>query len=143
MNQISGIKITKIKNIATQNGSVLHALKYSDNNLDTFAETYFSLIKKGNINGWKMHKAMTLNLIVPVGEVRFNFIDTRLDSSTKNARMEITLSRDNYYRITVPPFITFAFKGLSNGDNLVTNISNLEHDDNECIQISLEKYKFI
>ena len=79
---------------------------------------------------------MSLNLIVPVGEVKFNFIDTRLNSSTKNERMEIILSRENYFRITVPPLIIFAFKGLSNGDNLVVNISNLEHNDDECIQIS-------
>lgn len=143
MTQITGIKITKIKNITTPNGSVLHALRYSDNDLDTYAETYFSLIKKDKINGWKMHKEMTLNLIVPVGEVRFNFIDTRLNSATKNERMELTLSRENYFRITVPPLIIFAFKGLSSGDNLVTNISNLEHNDDECVQIALEKYKFI
>ena len=93
MTQIEGIKLTKIKNITTPNGSVLHALKYSENDLDIFAETYFSLIKKNRINGWKMHNEMSLNLIVPVGEVKFNFIDTRLNSSTKNERMEIILSR--------------------------------------------------
>ena len=76
MTQIEGIKLTKIKNITTPNGSVLHALKYSENDLDIFAETYFSLIKKNRINGWKMHNEMSLNLIVPVGEVKFNFIDS-------------------------------------------------------------------
>ena len=43
MTQIEGIKLTKIKNITTPNGSVLHALKYSENDLDIFAETIFHL----------------------------------------------------------------------------------------------------
>ena len=55
---------------------------------------------------------MTLNLIVPIGKIIFNFIDMRETSQTYNKRDIIIMSRDNYFRLTVPPNIIFAFRGL-------------------------------
>ena len=40
-----------------------------------FGEIYFSNINSLCIKAWKKHKIMTLNLIVPIGKVRFVFHD--------------------------------------------------------------------
>ena len=45
-----------------------------------FGEIYFSTVNQNKIKAWKMHTKMKMNLIVPSGEIRFNFIDT----NTKN-----------------------------------------------------------
>ena len=52
---------------------------------------------------------MTLNLIVPVGEIRFNFIEVENGKIIKN-RSEFTIGQSNYCRITVPPLIIFDLK---------------------------------
>ena len=59
-----------------------------------------------------------------------------------NQRYEITIGTSNYSRITVPPGIIFGFKGLSDSINIVTNISNFIHDDNECENIDKKSFEF-
>ena len=85
---------------------------------------------------------MTLNLIVPVGEIQFVLFDDRKDSQTLNNFMEIVLSPQNYYRLTVPPQICFASRGLSNGLNLLLNIADIEHDPAEIIRFDLDSIKY-
>jgi dTDP-4-dehydrorhamnose 3,5-epimerase len=41
------------------------------------------------------------------------------------------ISKSNYKRITVPPNIWFGFKGIGKENNLVVNLSNVEHADDE------------
>ena len=93
---------------------------------------YFSKINKGSIKGWKLHQKMTLNLVVPLGEVEFVFYDF------KNEYKVVRIGETNYSRITVPPQIWFAFKGLSSPGNLIMNIADIEHDPNEIERKSIE-----
>ena len=72
---IDGVVITPLKDIATNNGSVLHAMRKSDDGFHGFGEAYFSIVNYRAIRGWKRHQNMTLNLIVPVGEIKFVLID--------------------------------------------------------------------
>ena len=67
---------------------------------------------------------------IPIGEIRFNFIDLREDSQNFNERMEINLSVKNYVRLTVPPSIWFGFKGLAD-QNMLVNIASIPHDPKE------------
>ena len=68
---------------------------------------------------------MTLNLIVPIGKVRFVFMDNE-----ESFREEI-LGDDNYARLTVPPGLWFGFQGVSENTALVLNIANIEHSPDE------------
>jgi dTDP-4-dehydrorhamnose 3,5-epimerase len=63
-------KLTKINNI---NGDILKIIKKSDENFTEFGEAYLSSIKFKAIKGWKLHSQMIMNLVVPVGSVRFVF----------------------------------------------------------------------
>ena len=51
-----------------------------------FGEAYFSQVDKGAIKAWKRHKKMTLNLLVPVGEIKFVLFDDREASNTQISR---------------------------------------------------------
>ena len=64
---------TPLKRIPTVGGDVMHALKYSDNGFNGFGEVYFSWVERGAIKAWKCHQKMTLNLVVPLGEISFVF----------------------------------------------------------------------
>ena len=79
---LEGFKIIKLKQFFLEEGNLFHGLKNSDDGYDKFGEIYFSFINKNSIKAWKFHKKMTLNLIVPVGSIRFNFLDFREESST-------------------------------------------------------------
>ena len=137
---IESLIITELKQFNNERGSIYHGMRQSDQGYQGFEEIYFSFIKTGIIKAWKMHKKMTLNLVVPVGEVRFNFIE--LENNAIKNRSQITIGSSNYSRITVPPSIIFGFKGISDGINVVTNISNLVHDDEECINLEENSFQF-
>jgi len=140
---LEGFKIIKLKQFFLEEGNLFHGLKNSDDGYDKFGEIYFSFINKNSIKAWKFHKKMTLNLIVPVGSIRFNFLDFREESSTFKEKFTLTLSDKDYSRLTVPPKIWFGFKGLGDKTNLLVNIANMPHDDNEVETKDIAKFEFI
>ena len=134
---LDDIIITPLARIATAGGDVLHALKQSDAGYAGFGEAYFSWVDAGSVKAWKRHTRMTMNVVVPVGQVRFVF---RLDG-TDDFRME-EIGVDRYARITVPPGIWFGFKGLSAPQSLVLNLANIPHDPDEVERLALSEIKY-
>ncbi len=129
---IKGIELTTLKRIKHPLGDIFHGLKSDNAAFKGFGEAYFSSIKDNAIKAWKRHKRMTLNLVVPVGKVKFVFYDDRNDSETKGTFNEYILSPDdNYCRLTVSPNIWFGFKGMDSTDSLVLNIADIPHDPEE------------
>ena len=135
MNQII---IKPLKKINLEQGDVLHALKASEDEFHGFKEAYFSTIKKNKIKAWKRHLMMTMNLIIPIGKVKFNFYD-----ENKNLLIKTIVGEDNYCRITVPPKIWFGFKGLSPHTSYILNISNKTHDPFEVEREQLSFLNFL
>jgi len=131
------ISIYNLAQIPTDSGDVMHGLKSTDNNYKGFGEIYFSWIFKNSIKGWKRHKKMTMNLIVPHGKVRFVFFNTKKDTY----HQEI-VGESNYSRITVPPGIWFGFQGLASTKSLVVNIADIIHDQKEVEKKSLDYFNF-
>jgi dTDP-4-dehydrorhamnose 3,5-epimerase len=85
---------------------------------------------------------MTLNIVVPVGSIRFVMYDSREKSSTYGEFQEVVLSRKNYCRLTIPPKIWVGFQGAGKGTNLLLNMANIPHDDNEVDHVSLENFDY-
>ena len=142
VNMIDGTILTPLKIIDHPLGDVFHGMKSTDNGFLGFEEAYFSTIQCGVIKPWKKHINMTLNLIVPVGEVKFVLYDDRLNSKTNGQFMDVSLSLKNYHRLTVPPNVWMAFKGEDTNINLLLNIANMEHDPQEVVRTDLNKIKF-
>ena len=124
---LENIKVTQLSTFDVEGGSVLHAIKKDDIGYKGLGEVYFSFINPSAIKAWKLHKRMTLNLVVPLGKVRFVFCDS-LNSGYY--RVE-DVGEGNYVRLTVPPNIWFGFQGIAKYPSLVTNVADLEHDVNE------------
>lgn len=137
---IEGVLITPLNIIETPGGSVMHALKKTSVGFDGFGEAYFSNINFGAIKAWKRHKLMTLNLVVPIGEVKFVLYDDRFDS--KGSFQEIIVSKKSYFRVTVPPMIWMGFKGQSPNGSVVMNLANLEHNQNEVDKLNLNEINY-
>jgi dTDP-4-dehydrorhamnose 3,5-epimerase len=135
---LDDILIRPLKRIATEGGDVMHALKKSDDGYKNFGEVYFSWVEQGAIKAWKCHQRMTLNLVVPVGEVHFVFhykasLVEQNNRPNREFRCE-KLGNGNYSRITVPPGIWFGFKGLASGSSLLMNVADMEHDPDEMLR---------
>ncbi len=132
---MDGVKLTSLKVIPNLKGDIFHAIKSSSDGFFKFGEAYFSEIKFNEIKGWKMHKEMVLNLVVAIGEVQFVIFDGK-------SFFTITLSKNNYQRLTIQPNLWVAFKGLSNSTNLILNIASIEHDPQESLNKELFEIKY-
>ncbi len=136
----AGVIETSLKRVRVTGGDVLHALKMTDDGFDGFGEAYFSMIEQGEIKGWKYHKRMTMNLIVPLGSVKFVFFDEK--NSSNNGFSETIIGLNNYSRITVSPKIWFAFQGYSSPLSMVLNIANIVHDPMESERLSINELPY-
>ena len=132
------IQVTPLQRISIAGGDVLHAMKLRDAGYAGFGEAYFSFVDEGVVKAWKCHERMTLNLVVPVGEVRFVFHD----GSAKPAFQEEVIGERRYARLTVPPGIWFGFQGMASPHSLVLNLANLLHDPAETLRKGLADIPF-
>lgn len=133
---MDGVILTPLKKIRHPKGDIFHAIKRTDPGFNGFGEAYFSTVNQGDTKGWKNHKIMTLNIIVPVGEVEFVIYNKK----TKEF-FNISLSTNNYQRLTVSPGLWVAFRGKG-ANNLLLNLASIEHDPDETIAIEIDKIKY-
>jgi dTDP-4-dehydrorhamnose 3,5-epimerase len=129
---IEGVTVTPLRQIADDRGKVMHMLRCDSPLFRQFGEIYFSCVNPGAVKAWKLHKAMTLNLAVPHGRVKFVLYDERPGSSTHGQIDEIILGEpDNYCLLTIPPSIWNGFQGLDEGASIVANCATLPYDPAE------------
>ena len=121
-----GVTITPLARIAVAGGDVQHFIRTDSPGYAGFGEVYFSHAQTGVVKAWKRHRQMTLNLVVPLGMVRFVFWDQDADHFC-----EQVIGDQNYVRLTVAPGIWFGFQGISAGTNLVSNFADIVHDPDE------------
>jgi len=136
-NLLIKIKVTPQKIIKLSFGNIMRFLKKGELKNWSFGEAYFSKIKFGKIKAWKLHSKMTLNLIVPVGKVKFVFYSQK----SKRFRV-IKIGEKKYSRLTIPPKIWFGFKGLNKPESVILNIANLKHSNKEIMRCKKNKIKF-
>jgi len=136
MSEIKSIKKYKLLSFKNDKGNVFRAFRKNEEKIGKFGEVYFSWINKKMIKGWKLHKKMHMNLVVPVGLVKFVFFDNKKFK-------EIIIGEKKYYRIYVPNQMYFAFKNLSEKKSLIVNYSNIIHqNDNETVIKNLKEIKY-
>ena len=138
---IEGVLLTPLKRVEHPKGDIYHALKASAPGYAGFGEAYFSTIGKGLIKGWKRHNRLVLNIVVPVGAIKFVIHDDRASSPTVGEFFEVIVGDGNYLRLTIPPGVWVAFRGQSDW-NLLLNIIAEEHDPAESDNIELNEIHY-
>jgi dTDP-4-dehydrorhamnose 3,5-epimerase len=134
------ILVTPLKRIETIGGDVMHAMKESDTGYAGFGEAYFSWVSEGIVKAWKRHTKMTMNILVPLGQVRFVFCS--IDASGDKFFRAEKIGADRYVRVTVPPGIWFGFQGLGYEQNLILNIASIPHNPNEVERLILSDINY-
>lgn len=139
---IEGVTVTPLKRILHDKGDIYHAMKCSEDSYYSFGEAYFSSVHYSEIKGWKKHNKMILNVVVPIGAIRFVAYDDREGSSTYEDFFEIIISKDNYCRLTIPTGVWLSFQGVDKGLNLLLNLASIEHDPNESISCDIRDIEY-
>lgn len=132
------VLFTPLKRIATPGGDVLHGMKAIDAGFAGFGEAYFSIIDAGVVKGWKRHNRMTLNFVVPCGEVQVRIYD-----ETSRAFRDFRLGpadERTYGRLTIPPTYWVAFGGLGVSTNMMLNVASIPHDPLESDRRDLDAF---
>ena len=111
-------------------------MKCTDPGYVNFGEAYFSTVEVSTVKAWKRHLRMTLNIVVPFGEVLLAFIDDHGEIR------EETLGRSRYARVTVPPGIWFGFKGLFSPYSILMNVADIPHDSTEVERKHIDEIKY-
>ena len=137
MSLLDQIQKTSLRRISTNGGDVLHAMKSSEGSFHGFGEAYFTWVDSNVVKAWKQHFQMTMNLVVPLGEVRFVFYDP----ASAFFREEL-IGEEHYHRLTVPPRIWFGFQGKAKNSSLILNLANRSHSSEEVIRKDLEEIQF-
>ena len=131
-NEIEGVIVQPLMQIADNRGSVLHMMTRDSKFLIQFGEVYFSEIHSGKIKAWKRHKKKIQNLTVPINKIRLVIYDNRSSSSTHGKIVEYELGRpDHYCLVHIPPMLWYGFQTLGDQTALIANCADQPHDPEE------------
>ena len=140
---IQNLKVTPLKIIKDDRGSVMHMLRSDNPHFERFGEIYFSTTRPNTIKAWKRHKRMTLNVAAPVGRIRLVAYDDRTGSDSYQKLDEFILGpNDQYSLITIPPMIWFGFQNIGAADALLANCATIPHEPEEAEQRDLNDVPF-
>ena len=134
---IDQVLLTPLDIVPLQAGNVMHGMTRSSPGFKDFGEAYFSCLEPGATKGWKCHRTMTLNLIVPVGLVLFAVVDANAGIGRRYA-----LGPTAYARLTVPPGLWLAFRSRAMESSLILNLADLEHDPKEADSLPITQFAF-
>ncbi len=127
--------ITGLRRIETSGGEVMKALHAEEPDFLGLGEAYFSRVDPLCVRGWKRHNEMTVNVVVPVGHVRFVV-------EANGTFDEFDLGPDHTYgRLTIEPGTWFGFMGGVDG-GLVLNLSNIVHRPDEADGKALDEFDY-
>lgn len=132
---IEGVGVRPLRQIPDERGRVMHMLRADDAHFDRFGEIYFSVVYPGAIKAWHLHKQMTLNYAVVSGSIKLVLFDSRTESKTHGALMELFPGEANYCLVTVPPGVWNGFKGLGSMPAIVANCASHPHDPDEIVRM--------
>jgi len=131
---IDGIKITPLRQILDERGKVMHMLRADAEHFIAFGEIYFSTVDHGVVKGWQQHTKMHLNYAVISGKIKLVLFDDRKESPSHGEIQEFFMGPDNYFLLTVPPFIWYGFKGLSTEPAIIANCATIPHEQGEAVK---------
>lgn len=140
---IEGVQITLRRVIPDDRGKIMHIMKSSDDQFNTFGEVYCSTVYPGVVKGWHLHKKMTLNYVVLKGNIKFVLYDDRPESKTYQQIQEIVIGENQYVMVTVPPFVWNGFKGIGLEEAFVINFTDIPHDSEEIVRMDPHQNELI
>ena len=118
----------------------MKALTADEADFNGLGEAYFSRVNPGCVRGWKRHNEMTVNVVVPMGHVRFVIAEEPGEGATSFEHFD--LGPDfTHGRLTIEPGTWFGFMGGTDG-GLVLNLSDIVHRPDEADGKELDEFDY-
>lgn len=130
------IKVTPLKKIPDDRGSVCHFLRRNDPEFNRFGEIYFSTCYPGVVKGWHKHEKMELNYCVIKGMIKLVITDG-------NEFKEIYMGDKNYCRVKIPPGLWNGFKNIGTEEAIVANCATEPYSDDDIVRIPTINTRFM
>ena len=131
---------TELRRIETSGGEVMKALTADEADFNGLGEAYFSRVNPGCVRGWKRHNEMTVNVVVPMGHVRFVIAEESVKGAASFEHFD--LGPDfTHGRLTIEPGTWFGFVGGTDG-GLVLNLSDIVHRPDEADGKELDEFDY-
>ena len=137
---MKGFKLTKLKKINLPKGNVLKFIDKKNKNFIKFEKVFFSFVNYKSIKAWKMHKKMTLNIVVPIGNVRFVLFEMKKNKVSKIE--EVKIGQNDYRLLTINPKIWYGFIGISKNPSMIVSLTNMLHDENEMVRENINFFDY-
>lgn len=138
--KIQGLTWTPKRVVRDDRGAVFLMLKDGQFEFPV-GEIYFSQVNPDVIKGWKLHSQMLQRFAVPVGAVKFVFVDLRENSSTFGAIEEMISGESRYGLISVPSGVWYSFKGMAATPSLIINAASMPRVEGEASLIDMPHFK--
>ena len=131
--RINGVKKIKQQVFKNSKGDLLKFVSKKNNFFKSFGEIYFNEINQNKKKGWIKHKKNQCIFSIPYGEVNFKLVDGRKNSKSFNVEENITLKKNNFNVLVVPPGVWFSFS-TKKKKSVIVNLINNPHSDNESVK---------
>ena len=140
--KIVGVKKIKQRIFKNPKGDLLKFVSKKNDFFKSFGEIYFNEINSNKKKGWILHKKNQCIFTAVFGEVIFKLYDGRKKSSSFNNEANITLNKNKYNILIVPPGVWFSFT-TKKKKSVIANLINKPHSDNESIKSNRINGNFI
>ena len=140
--KIIGLKKISSKIFKNKKGDLFKFVSKKNTFFKSFGEVYFNEIKKNQIKGWIKHKKNQCIFSAVHGSIKFKLIDDRVKSKTYGQIANITLEKNNFNILIVPPGIWFSFT-TKKTKSILVNLINKVHSDNEVVKTNHVKNYYI
>lgn len=121
--RIEGVRVKPLSVVPDERGWLMEVLRADDEGLFTrFGQVYVSATYPGVVKAWHCHTRQTDNFACIAGMIKLVLIDTREESSTRDAINEFFLGVHHPILVQVPKLVYHGWKCVSLEPSLVINV---------------------
>ena len=123
MRPIKGVRTKPLRVIPDERGRLFELLRRDEALFLKFGQVYCTTIACGAVKGWHYHKRQVDNFVCISGMIKLVAYDGRPGSKTKGMVNEFFIGVHNPVLVQIPAGVYHGFKGLTDPESLVINIS--------------------
>jgi len=120
---IHGVRTKTLKVVPDERGRLIEMLRKDDALFSKFGQVYCTTVNYGVVKGWHYHKQQVDNFVCLSGMIKLVLYDGRPGSPTKGRVNEFFLGTHNPLLVQIPARVHHGFKGLTEPEAFVINIS--------------------
>ncbi len=123
MRVIQGVRTKALRVIPDERGRLFEMLRRDESIFLKFGQVYCTSVTVGVVKGWHYHKRQVDNFVCVSGMIKLVAYDARTGSRTKGLVNEFFIGVHHPMLVQIPPGVYHGFKGLTEPESLVINIS--------------------